>query len=78
MQADLRLCWSHIPHCCKSHIAAHFMSKEFQLLVKTKMLKILYFSASKLSDVFILLINVKMPTLVGILSYTCWINFRLN
>ena len=22
-QADLRLCWSHIPHCWKSHAAAH-------------------------------------------------------
>ena len=22
-QADLRLCWSHIPHCWKSHVAAH-------------------------------------------------------
>ena len=21
-QADLRLCWSHIPHCWKSHVAA--------------------------------------------------------
>ena len=23
MQADLGLCWSHIPHCWKSHVAAH-------------------------------------------------------
>ena len=23
MQAGLRLCWSHIPHCWKSHFAAH-------------------------------------------------------
>ena len=22
-QADLRLCWSHIPHCWKSHALAH-------------------------------------------------------
>ena len=22
-QADLRLCWSHIPHCWKSHVVAH-------------------------------------------------------
>ena len=22
-QADLRLCWSHIPHCWKSHVKAH-------------------------------------------------------
>ena len=24
-QADLRICWSHIPHCWKSHALAHFM-----------------------------------------------------
>ena len=24
MQADLRPCWSHIPHCWISHVAAHF------------------------------------------------------
>ena len=23
VQADLWLCWSHIPHCWKSHVAAH-------------------------------------------------------
>ena len=23
MQADLSLCWSHIPHCWKSHVTAH-------------------------------------------------------
>ena len=26
-QADLRLCWSHIPHCWKSHVAAHISSQ---------------------------------------------------
>ena len=25
VQADLRLCLSHIPHCCKSHALAHFI-----------------------------------------------------
>ena len=24
-QADLRLCWSHIPHCWKSHVTAHIL-----------------------------------------------------
>ena len=24
--ADLRLCWSHIPHCWKSHVVSHFLS----------------------------------------------------
>ena len=27
-QADLRLCWSHIPHCCKSHALAQFGWKQ--------------------------------------------------
>ena len=27
MQADLRLCWSPMPHCWKSHIAAHLSLK---------------------------------------------------
>ena len=30
-QADLRLCWSHIPHCWKSHVAAH-ISLHYQVL----------------------------------------------
>ena len=25
MQADLRLYWSHIPHCWKSHVTAHLL-----------------------------------------------------
>ena len=25
-QADLRLCWSHIPHCWKSHVVSHLLS----------------------------------------------------
>ena len=25
-QADLRLCWSHIPHFWKFHVVAHLMS----------------------------------------------------
>ena len=35
--------------------------------------------ASKCSDVvFIMLINVKMPTIVGILTFMSMINFMLN
>ena len=53
---------------------------EFQLLIKTKMLKIKIFLALKLSnDVFILLINVKMPTIiVGISTFSSRINFKLS
>ena len=29
MQADLSFCWSHIPHCLKSHVAAQMLSKMY-------------------------------------------------
>ena len=53
---------------------------KFQLLIKAKMLnKILIFLAVKLLvGVFILLINVKMPTIVGILTFMSRINFVLS
>ena len=43
---------------------------KIQLLIKTKMLKNIDLFAFKLSDsVFIMLINFKMPTIVGYLQY---------
>ena len=43
---------------------------KFQLLIKGKTVKNNYILAFKLSDVvFILLMNVKMPTIVGILTF---------
>ena len=53
---------------------------KFQLLIKGKMLKnIKIFLALKLSDaVFIMLINVNMPTIVGILTFMSRINFMLS
>ena len=43
---------------------------KFQLLIKTKILHNKDCSCCKLSDnIFILLINVKMPTAVGILTF---------
>ena len=52
------------------------LSMKFQLLIKTKMLKVKYFLAFKLSDTaFILLIDVKMPTIVGILTFISRMNF---
>ena len=50
---------------------------KFQLLIKNKMLKILIFLALKhFNVVFILLINVKMPKMVGILTFISRINFE--
>ena len=55
------------------------LSTKFQLLIKTKILKIKTFLAFKLSGVvFIMLINVKMPTIVGILTLMSRINFVLS
>ena len=50
------------------------LSMKFQLLIKTKIL-----DALSLSDVvFIMLINVKMPTNVGILTFMSKIIFLLS
>ena len=51
---------------------------KFQL-IKAKMLKMKNFLAFKLSGiVFIMVINVKMPTIVGILTFMNMINFMLS
>ena len=56
------------------------MSTKFQLLIKTKIPTNNEVSCFKsLSDVvFIMLINVKMPTIVGILTFMSRINFVLS
>ena len=54
------------------------LSMKFQLLITTKMLKNIDFSCFKLSDVvFIMLMNVKMPTIVDILTFMSMINCML-
>ena len=37
-QADLRLCWSHIPHCWKSHVTAQVFLNIGALRVTKKVL----------------------------------------
>ena len=55
------------------------LSAKFQLLIKLKYRQINKFLALNLPDVvFIMLINVKMPTIVGILIFISWINFVLS
>ena len=52
---------------------------EFQLLLKSKMQKNNDFLAVNLTDdVIIMLINVKMPTIVSILTFISMIYFMLN
>ena len=49
------------------------------MLIKTKMLKNKIYLALSLSDhVFLLLINVEMPTIVGILTFMSRIHFVLS
>ena len=55
------------------------LSMKFQLLIKTKKLKTVDFLGFKVSDsVFILLTNVKMPTIVGILTFMNRKNFHVQ
>ena len=55
------------------------LSMKLQLLIETQMLETKIFLASKHTDVVsILLINVKMPTIVGILTFMSRINFMLS
>ena len=55
------------------------LSTKFQVLIKLKYRRVKKFLALSLSDaVFILLINVKMPTIVGILTFMSRINFVLS
>ena len=56
-----------------------FMLKSTEHKISTKMLKNKDFLAFKLSDVvFIMLIIVKMPTIVGILIFMSMISFMLS
>ena len=57
---------------CSTHL-----SMKFQLLIKTKLQTFLAFN---LSDVacFNMLINVKMPTSVGIITFMSMLNFVLS
>ena len=56
------------------------LSMKFQMHIKTKMLKNKIFSCFQTltDDVFIMLINVKMPTIVGILTFMSNLNFVLS
>ena len=72
--------WTTAPEIIKLFPCSIQLSMEFQLLIKTKMLKnigISCFYALRWC-IFILLINVKMPTNVGILTFISRINFMLS
>ena len=68
-----------MPHCWKSHVAAQILyTNEFYHLVGynepgPEVIK-LFSCSTQLSMKFILLINVKMPTNVGILTFLSLIN----
>ena len=55
------------------------LSMKFITLIKLKCRKINTFFAFKLTDIiFIMLVNVKVPTIVGILTLMSMINFMLH
>ena len=54
------------------------MGMTFQKLIKTKILKYFFFALNHSDVVFILLINVKMPTIIGILTFMSRININLS
>ena len=67
------------PRCYKSLSCSTQLSMKFQLLIKLKFQQIKKFLALSLSGVvFIMLINAKMPTIVGILPFMSRINFVLS
>ena len=76
----LLMCTSSGPDVIKLFSCSTQLSMKFQLFQKKFMLKIKDFSCFfKLSDVvFIMLINVKMPTIVGILTFMSKFNFILS
>ena len=67
------------PEAIKLFPCSTQLSTKFQLLINTKILTNKEFLAFSLSDVvFIMLLNVKMPTIVGILTFMSRINFVLS
>ena len=68
--------WSSGPEVKKLFSCSTQLSTKFQLLIKLKYWQRI---ALSLSDVvFIMLIHVKMPTIVGILTFMSRINFMLS
>ena len=67
------------PKGIKLSLCSTQLSMKFQLLIKTEIPKVKKFLALSLSDVvYIMLVNVKMPRIVGILTFMSRINFVLS
>ena len=76
---QLRVAIESGPEVIKLFSCSTQLSTKFQLLAKLKYRQIKKFLALSLSVVvFIMLINVKMPTIVGILTFMSRINFVLS
>ena len=79
INSDIMPIWRIGHEVIKMFTCSTQVSMKFQVLIKNKMLKNKTLLALKLSDaVFILLINAKMPTIVGILTFISRINFMLS
>ena len=68
-----------VPEVIKLFSCSTQLSTKLQLIIKLKYRQIKMFLALSLSDVvFTMLINVKMPTIVGILTFMSGIDFVLS
>ena len=66
------------PQGYKTFACSTQLSMKFQRHVKTKMLKNRLLAFKHSDVVIIMLINVKMPTIVGILTFMSTIDFMFN
>ena len=66
------------PEVIKLFSCSTQLSTKFRLLIKTKIPTNEELSLSLSDVIFIILLNVKMPTFVGILTFMSMINFILS
>ena len=66
------------PKVKKLFLCSTQLSTKFQLLIKTKIPTKKFLALSCSDVVFIMLINVKMPTIAGILTFMSRTNFLLS
>ena len=82
VQAGLSLCWSHIPHCWKSHVAAHYLHNLTNLSFlpeETLVLSLPVESHGKLwSDCEDAQDDPSLPWVYSLTSIFCWTFAKLS
>ena len=75
VQADIRLCWSHIPHCYKSHVAVHMnlpSATPSMHNMQTKHTTIVQNSFAIAILTPVTAVNWLFPNKLQYFSYRCW------